>query len=153
MNELANGAMNGLYQIIAARRGFWWWALDSLSGKRKALARRKTGGSAGEGGDLLANRRTNPQPPRGRNSGYSVHRMICTGWVRGSGGEGLSRSPRYRNETRAQSCLIFSPGAFHIPVMVLSSSPTEYRTDFGDKPQVMADRLQINATSHTIIDK
>ena len=89
MNELANGAMNGLYQIIAARRGFWWWAPDSLSGKRKALARRKTGGSAGEGGDLLANRRTNPQPPRGRNSGYSVLYFGLHGLGEGVRGRGL----------------------------------------------------------------
>ena len=145
--------MNGLYQITAAGRGLLVVGTGFFIGERKALARSKTEERAGEGGDLLANRRTNPQPPRGRNSGYSVLCIVCTAWVRGSGGEGLSRSPRYRNETRAQSCLIFSPGAFHIPVMVLSSSPTEYRTDFGDKPQVMADRLQINATSHTIIDK
>lgn len=93
--------------------------------------------------------------PEGGIVATACFTSVCTGWVRGSGGEGLSRSPSpcYRNGIHAQSCLIFSPGAFHIPVMVLSSLLTGYRTDFGDKPQVMADRLQISATSHTIIDK
>jgi hypothetical protein len=57
----------------------------------KALARKPRRGKvrAGEGGDLLANPRTNPQPPRGRNSGYNVLPVALHGrgeGVRGRGG-------------------------------------------------------------------
>jgi len=103
------------------------------------------------------------KPPRGRNRNRPEGGIVAIAcllrsalaWVRGSGGEGLSRSPCYRNGIHTQSCLIFSPGAFHIPVMVLSSSPTGYRTDFGDKPQSITDRLRIieNLTSYvTVLD-
>lgn len=58
--------------------------------------------------------------PEGGIVATACFTLACTGWVRGSGGEGLICSICYRNGIHAQSCLFFSPGAFHIPVMVLS---------------------------------